>query len=759
MKFIKINENDNVAVAIEKLAKGTVINCGENTVEVVDDISAGHKVALKDIECGTPVVKYGYTIGNALQDIKAGQWIHTHNIKTALDGILDYTYVPTEIRSLKAPKARTFQGYRRKDGKVGIRNEVWIIPTVGCVNGIVKSLEKEAQKFITENIDAVVAFPHPYGCSQLDADQENTRHILADLVNHQNAGGVLVVGLGCENSSIEILKKYIGDYDENRVRFLKCQDHEDEISDGLQMLRELVEYASSSQREEIDAGELVIGLKCGGSDGFSGITANPLCGRFSDMLVSLGGTAILTEVPEMFGAETILMNRAKDKATFEEIVDLINDFRVLMEDLNLLDRTNDIISNLSNNNNLSLAKDYKISYEKLDKSLLELEGLLVNYHTNLYDFVNIIKAYFENVSITIPPIIGDVVMVYDTNSSFIVKNDYMYMLSCVEGLVPKVTSDLSLILDKEINYFDEKLRLSPTCDVINRRSKFKVFENIFKANKSLTICYYKSSMGSSYVPSLLITSLHRCMPGLIEISGDDYITNYGSFDNDCKNVFLLNNISANSAETNLINLTKNFESNFNMGNFNKMYFSLVDAMPNKNIAKMYLSNHTYNNNVEGIGNINYFKKNKTSVSEIESYYSCPYKHFVKYGLNLIEKTDSTFKANDIGNIIHEFASVIISKLVGDLDFNAIYELSSQTLKGILNEKYIEAYITCRNLKNNILDNDNIVVDGIMFTACDALFNYFEEIFPARTKEDEEIFKNNPVEQWKFELGKHMLIDL
>lgn len=331
MKFIKINENDNVAVAIEKLAKGTVINCGENTVEVVDDISAGHKVALKDIECGTPVVKYGYTIGNALQDIKAGQWIHTHNIKTALDGILDYTYAPTEIRSLKAPKARTFQGYRRKDGKVGIRNEVWIIPTVGCVNGIVKSLEKEAQKFITENIDAVVAFPHPYGCSQLDADQENTRHILADLVNHQNAGGVLVVGLGCENSSIEILKNYIGDYDENRVRFLKCQDHEDEISDGLQMLRELVEYASSSQREEIDAGELVIGLKCGGSDGFSGITANPLCGRFSDMLVSLGGTAILTEVPEMFGAETILMNRAKDKATFEEIVDLINDFKLYYE--------------------------------------------------------------------------------------------------------------------------------------------------------------------------------------------------------------------------------------------------------------------------------------------------------------------------------------------------------------------------------------------------------------------------------------------
>ena len=371
------------------------------------------------------------------------------------------------------------------------------------------------------------------------------------------------------------------------------------------------------------------------------------------------------------------------------LAQMIYDLRDMIETLGLLDKTNDIIYMLSNSNRISLAKDYKIAYEKLDRSLEDLAGLMPEYSCDIYTFVNILKAYFENVSVTIPPIIGDVVMVYDTNSSFIVKNDYMYMLSCVEGLVPKTTNDVSLILDKEINYFEENLRLSPTCDVINRRSKFKVFENVFKANKSLTITYYKSSFGGSHLPSILITSLHRCLPSLVEIDGDDYITNYGTFDNSSKGVFLLNNISENSAVSNLINLTKNFDTNFNQGNFNKFYYSLIDALPNKENTKMYLSHHTYDNTVQNIGNVNYFKNNKTSVSEIETYYDCPYKHFVKYGLKLVEKEDSTFKANDIGNLIHEFSSIIISKLVGELSDDDIKAMSCKILRGILESKYVD----------------------------------------------------------------------
>ena len=229
-------------------------------------------------------------------------------------------------------KDLTFKGYRRKNGDVGIRNEIWIIPTVGCVNNVATAIERKAQKYVQGSVEGIFAFPHPYGCSQMGDDQEHTRTILADLINHPNAGGVLVLGLGCENSNIDVLKPYIGDYDEKRVKFLVCQEVEDEMEKGGELLEELIDYAAAFEREPISVSKLIIGMKCGGSDGFSGITANPLVGRFSDLLISKKGTTILTEVPEMFGAETILMNRCENEQLFDKTVELINDFKQYFKD-------------------------------------------------------------------------------------------------------------------------------------------------------------------------------------------------------------------------------------------------------------------------------------------------------------------------------------------------------------------------------------------------------------------------------------------
>lgn len=307
MKQIKINERDNVAVMLE------------------GDLN-GHKIALTDIKKGDNVIKYGYPIGHAIEDIKAGEHVHTHNIKTNLSGTLEYTYTP-QRNELKKTADRTFMGYRRKNGRVGIRNEIWIVNTVGCVNKTSEILAREANKLYAGSCDGIFNFVHPFGCSQLGDDQKTTQAILKGLVNHPNAAGVLVLGLGCENNNISLFKTVLGDIDEERVRFMSTQEHDDEISEGLRLIAELVDYAREQKRAECHASELVIGLKCGGSDGFSGLTANPLIGRFSDKLIAAGGSTILTEVPEMFGAETILMNRCVDETVFDKTVRLINDFK------------------------------------------------------------------------------------------------------------------------------------------------------------------------------------------------------------------------------------------------------------------------------------------------------------------------------------------------------------------------------------------------------------------------------------------------
>lgn len=328
--FLKINENDKVVVALKTIPAGETVTVdvqGEKRqITALEEIPAGHKMAICDIPAGAEVIKYGYRIGNAKEDIRAGAWVHTHNLKTALGDLLEYQYEPVEVEE-KRTEDVTFMGFERPDGKVGVRNEIWIVPTVGCVNNVATAIARQANRFVKGTVEEVIAFPHPYGCSQMGDDQEHTRQILADLINHPNAGGVLVLGLGCENSNIDVLKNYIGDYDENRVRFLVAQECEDEIAEAVEMVKELIEYASGFEREPVSVSRLVIGMKCGGSDGLSGITANPLVGRFSDTLISKGGTTILTEVPEMFGAETILMNRCADRELFDKTVELINDFK------------------------------------------------------------------------------------------------------------------------------------------------------------------------------------------------------------------------------------------------------------------------------------------------------------------------------------------------------------------------------------------------------------------------------------------------
>ncbi len=330
-EYLRIHENDNVIVAIQEIAAGTSVSVGDIQVTAKETIPAGHKMAICDILQGGDITKYGFRIGNAKEDIAAGAWIHTHNIKTALGDLLEYSYEPIETKETSSPDA-TFMGYNRPDGKVGVRNEVWIIPTVGCVNNVATALAKAANQRLKGSVEEVIAFPHPYGCSQMGDDQEHTRTILADLIRHPNAGGVLVLGLGCENSNIDVLKPYIGETDANRVKFLVCQETEDEMETGGQLLDELISYASGFKREPVSVSKLIIGMKCGGSDGFSGITANPLVGKFSDLLISKKGTTILTEVPEMFGAETLLMNRCENRELFEETVKLINDFKQYFKD-------------------------------------------------------------------------------------------------------------------------------------------------------------------------------------------------------------------------------------------------------------------------------------------------------------------------------------------------------------------------------------------------------------------------------------------
>lgn len=321
---IIINEKDNVAVALHEIKTGE----NHNGIIFLNDIPFGHKVAIKNIYKGENIIKYGFPIGYAKNDIKAGEHVHIHNLNTNLKDIIDYEYNPiNNIENNKIDSDIFFDGYKREDGRVGTRNEVWIIPTVGCVNNTAKILENMASKKYGNRCDGIFAYTHNMGCSQTGNDQIITQKLLSGIIKNPNAGGVLIVSLGCENNNLEVFKPFLKGIDENKIRFLITQNVEDEYKEGIKYLDELTKYASSFKREKVSIKYLTIGFKCGGSDAFSGITANVVCGKLNNIFIKNGGSSILTETPEMFGAETILMSRAANKKVFDNIVNLINGYK------------------------------------------------------------------------------------------------------------------------------------------------------------------------------------------------------------------------------------------------------------------------------------------------------------------------------------------------------------------------------------------------------------------------------------------------
>jgi len=360
---IRIADEDSVAIALRPIAAGEPVPVGDGTVTARQEIPAGHKLALCDVDVDEQIIKYGVPIGLASAPIARGDWVHSHNLHTALSGVIDYTYRPLSANVQPATASLpTFRGYRRKNGKVGTRNELWVLNTVGCVNHAAERIAKQAAERFAGRIDGIHAFAHPYGCSQLGDDLKNTQHVLAGLLRHPNAGGVLILGLGCENNQLgddlkntqhvlagllrhpnaggvlilglgcennqlSELMALAGDVDRDRVAFFNTQDVIDELEEGTGAVAALVERIAGDRREEVPVTELVLGHKCGGSDGFSGISANALLGRIADRVTGYGGSVLLTEVPEMFGAEPLLMNRAQSVDIFNQIVAMVNDFK------------------------------------------------------------------------------------------------------------------------------------------------------------------------------------------------------------------------------------------------------------------------------------------------------------------------------------------------------------------------------------------------------------------------------------------------
>jgi altronate hydrolase len=338
--WIQLHPNDHVVIALRDFQKGEILQWFEPTqkltleISLLDDVLKGHKILIRAVAQGADILKFGYSIGKAKENLQQGSWVHTHNIGTGLKGFVDYSYQPDEAEAIQTEETsgsnmpkHEFMGYLRENGEAGIRNEIWVLNTVGCINKTCEVLARRGAAEFAGRVDGVYNFPHPFGCSQLGDDLKHTQKLLASLVNHPNAAGVLIVGLGCENNQIDLFKSVLGDYNPNRIKFMKSQEVDDELEAGLALIEELVVYAEQFERQPISISQLKVGLKCGGSDGLSGITANPLVGAVSDLIITEGGTTILTEVPEMFGAETILMNRAANEQVFDKIVHLINDFK------------------------------------------------------------------------------------------------------------------------------------------------------------------------------------------------------------------------------------------------------------------------------------------------------------------------------------------------------------------------------------------------------------------------------------------------
>lgn len=326
--FIRIHPSDDVAVALRDVARGTEVEVDGKAYTTRSDIPMGHKMALRDLGPGENVLKYGSPIGHVSCEVRAGDWLHSHNVRTNLEGLLEYSYRPVKGAEAAPSLPNTFRGYLRPDGRAATRNEIWVIPMVSCVNPLVRDIAERAADLVAGQCDGVFALPHNTGCSQMGEDQEMTKRLLAAIVHHPNAGGVLLVSLGCENVDFEHFLPVLGEYDHSRIRTMVAQDVPgDETEEGVRLVREIAELTARDKRVELPVSKLVLGLKCGGSDAFSGITANPLCGTIAERLTAMGGTAILTEVPEMFGAETFLMERADSEETFGKVVGMINGFK------------------------------------------------------------------------------------------------------------------------------------------------------------------------------------------------------------------------------------------------------------------------------------------------------------------------------------------------------------------------------------------------------------------------------------------------
>lgn len=329
LHVLQVHPRDNMLVALQPLAQGAALPEPFAELSAQQAIPAGHKVALTNIAKGQPVIKYGFAIGKATTDINAGEHIHSHNLATLLSGKVDYRYSGCQAQHLAFPAGlpTEFMGYRRANGKVGTRNELWIINTVGCVNRAAMRVAEQARKRYGDEIDGIHAFTHPFGCSQLGDDLDHTRRLLAGLIQHPNAGAVLVMGLGCENNQLSKLLAVSEGVDLSRIRSFNAQQVEDEIEQGLAAVDELVAQMRTDKRTPCKVADLVVGMKCGGSDGLSGLTANPLVGRIADLVAAGNGKVVLTETPEMFGAEQVFMARAQNEQVFGDIVSLVNDFK------------------------------------------------------------------------------------------------------------------------------------------------------------------------------------------------------------------------------------------------------------------------------------------------------------------------------------------------------------------------------------------------------------------------------------------------
>ncbi|MFZ2995871.1 UxaA family hydrolase [Sphingobium sp.] len=325
--ILLVHPSDSVAVAMTALTAGQTVVVAGTDIVVAEDIVQGHKMAVRAVATGDPVLRYGFPFGVATTPIVPGVHVHSHNVHTALGTGNDYRYAAPSQQDAPGPSTRTFEGYVRPDGMVGTRNEIWVIPTVGCVGRTAERLAAQASRALPPGIDGIHAFPHPFGCSQLSDDLSGTTGILAALAQHPNAGGVLLLGLGCESNQMALMLDRIPEGRRDRIRTLGAQVSSDEMADGLAAIAELAAIAGQDRRQPVPLSALRLGVKCGGSDGLSGLTANPLIGRVADAVGQAGGSVLLTEIPEIFGAEQILMDRCVDEPTFDALVDLVRDFK------------------------------------------------------------------------------------------------------------------------------------------------------------------------------------------------------------------------------------------------------------------------------------------------------------------------------------------------------------------------------------------------------------------------------------------------